>query len=336
MTFAEHDELVSSVMSEHDSEAPTPDALPARPWLAEETTRRRLRHRGLAVAAVIVLVLVLGAVMTVVAGRSAKHPLSRAKDATIGADRAVQRARANPLRTACATIPTSTRVGTDQQLVPDGAADVTLCRNQPSGGVTSTVTSNIAGLTSALDMLINLTPNPAGCTKRSATSLPARGTWELHFHYPSGPDVLVNVLPECRPSLNNTVLAADSPTTIIPLLRSLTGQAVTSRAVVAKAIQIAQRLAAEAHVTNPTTAYVLTSRGDAFRVLVPNSSESSVNPDLPVIVVAVLGTYPPGTSGHGPNYSWTICAADTASVLGNGQDRVVPDLARLGTLIPAK
>lgn len=109
------------------------------------------------------------------------------------------------------------RTGTDTSLVPATPTALTIYPNGPTRPA-KTIT-DISALVQALDALPT---NPAanGCQARGASALPAVGTYELHFHYLSGPDVLVNVLPQCRPSINNRRLQADSSTTVIPLIQA--------------------------------------------------------------------------------------------------------------------
>lgn len=109
------------------------------------------------------------------------------------------------------------RTGTDTNLVPATPTALTICPNGPTQPA-KTIT-DISALVQALDALPT---NPAanGCQARGPNALPAVGTYELHFHYQSGPDVLVNVIPQCRPSINNKRLQADSSTTVIPLIQA--------------------------------------------------------------------------------------------------------------------
>ncbi len=109
------------------------------------------------------------------------------------------------------------RTGTDTNLVPGTPTALTICPNGPTRPAT-TIT-DISALVHALDALPT-SPAANGCQARGASALPALGTYELHFHYQSGPDVLVNVLPQCRPSINNLKLQADSSTTIIPFIEA--------------------------------------------------------------------------------------------------------------------
>jgi hypothetical protein len=126
-------------------------------------------------------------------------------------------AQSNTLRAPnayCQQTPTS-RSGTATTMVPEQPTSVTICTHVPQRPA-KTIT-NISGLVRALDALPT-TPISNGCQARSPSAPPAAGTYELHFHYPSGPDVLVNVLPRCRPSINNLQLQAESSTTLVPLI----------------------------------------------------------------------------------------------------------------------
>jgi hypothetical protein len=112
---------------------------------------------------------------------------------------------------------TSTRTGTDARLVPATPYAVTICANVPARPA-KTVT-DITDLVHALDALPT-SPAGNGCQARGPRALPAVGTFELHFHYQTGRDVLVNVIPQCQPSINNQRLQADSSTTIVPLIEA--------------------------------------------------------------------------------------------------------------------
>jgi hypothetical protein len=114
----------------------------------------------------------------------------------------------------CLHTPTP-RAGTATKMVPARPTSVTICTHVPQRPAT-TIT-NVSGLVAALDALPTQ-PISGGCQARSPSALPAVGTYELHFHYASGPDVLVNVLPHCRPSMNNLELQTASSTTVVPLI----------------------------------------------------------------------------------------------------------------------
>ena len=116
------------------------------------------------------------------------------------------------------------RPGADSTLVPGTPNALTICQ-YPAGTPqpTITTTSDTGAIVSALNALpTSPLAFDNGCRARFRGAMPARGTYELHFHYSSGPDVVVNVLPECRPSVNNsTSLQADGPTTVLALLSSM-------------------------------------------------------------------------------------------------------------------
>jgi hypothetical protein len=106
-------------------------------------------------------------------------------------------------------------------MVPATPTSATICQ-YPAGRPVITEISNVAALVTALDTLPT-SEIQAGCTARFPGALPAKGTFEVHFHYATGPDVAVNVLPECKPSINNqTSLQADDATTVLPLLSAAT------------------------------------------------------------------------------------------------------------------
>jgi hypothetical protein len=179
-----------------------------------ESTAPRLTRRGwllplAAAAAVIVVVAVVAAL-----GRSTgsnSPPANRNQPATT---------TANPQTTACLQN-AAYRQGADRNLVPATPSSLTICQYPRGSQSVVTTTTDTGALVSALNALPT-TPIQTGCRPRYPGALPARGTYELHFHYNTGPDVVVNVGPECRPSINNsTNLQADNAGTIVAILQDL-------------------------------------------------------------------------------------------------------------------
>jgi hypothetical protein len=84
---------------------------------------------------------------------------------------------------------------------------------------TVTQVSDPRAIVAALDALPTK-PISSSCRPRFPGALPAQGTYELDFRYATGPHVVVNVLPQCRPSVNNgTSLEADDATAVVGLLK---------------------------------------------------------------------------------------------------------------------
>jgi hypothetical protein len=112
------------------------------------------------------------------------------------------------------------RQGADTSLVPGKPVGLTICQylgraRRP----TVTQVADPSAIVAALDALPT-TPISNGCHARFPGALPALGTYELDFRYAAGPDIVVNVLPQCRPSVNNsTGLEADDATALIALLK---------------------------------------------------------------------------------------------------------------------
>jgi hypothetical protein len=112
------------------------------------------------------------------------------------------------------------RAGADTTLVPDKPVGLTICQylgraRRP----TVTQVGDPSAIVAALDALPT-EPMSNGCRARFPGALPALGTYELDFRYTTGPDIVVNVLPQCRPSVNNsTGLEADDATAVVALLK---------------------------------------------------------------------------------------------------------------------
>lgn len=129
---------------------------------------------------------------------------------------------ANADTTTCLQTPAH-RQGAENTLVPGTPNSVTICQYPTGPEPAATTTTNIGALVAALKALpTSPMPRPAGCRPRYPGALPARGTYELHFHYSTGPDVVVNVLPECSPSVNNsTSLQAENAATVVTVLQQI-------------------------------------------------------------------------------------------------------------------
>jgi hypothetical protein len=117
------------------------------------------------------------------------------------------------------------RTGTATSLVPATPTAVTIC-SIGRARLARTVT-DIAELVHALDALPT-SPVASTCETHGSSAVPSSGVYDLHFHYQSGPDVLVSVQAQCaRPPgsiIDNPRLqAAFSPATVIPLIKAELG-----------------------------------------------------------------------------------------------------------------
>ena len=112
------------------------------------------------------------------------------------------------------------RPGADTTLVPGKPIGLTICQHLGSARhPTVTQVGDPSAIVAALDALTTK-PMSNGCHARFPGALPALGTYELDFRYATGPDVVVNVLPQCRPSVNNgTGLEADDAPALVAMLK---------------------------------------------------------------------------------------------------------------------
>lgn len=183
--------------------------------LQTEHRRRRPQRRLAPVLAAAAMLVVVAAVAIVAATRQSGHR-TPAADQSSSATR-----RAYPTATTCLET-ARPRPGLKTTLVPGSPTAVTICQ-YPGGHPSSWVTTDIGSLVAALNALPTRPTTPDdGCEAKYPGALPARGTYELHFHYATGPDVVVNVLPECRPSVDNsTSLAATDAASVVTVLQQL-------------------------------------------------------------------------------------------------------------------
>jgi hypothetical protein len=109
------------------------------------------------------------------------------------------------------------RLGQDTELVPGTPTGVRICH----GAIDHGSSYDPAPLARALDQLPS-TPSTHSCI---STGPGASGVipqpYTLDFSYPTGPDVRVDILPICRPSVDNDSLASGDSSTIMALLRDL-------------------------------------------------------------------------------------------------------------------
>ncbi len=112
------------------------------------------------------------------------------------------------------------RPGADTTLIPGKPVALTICQylgraRRP----TVTQVGDPSAIVAALDALPTL-PISNGCRPRFPGALPALGTYELDFRYATGPHIVVNVLPQCRPSVNNsTGLEVDDAPAVVAMLK---------------------------------------------------------------------------------------------------------------------
>ncbi|MEO3794865.1 hypothetical protein ABGB14_32030 [Nonomuraea sp. B10E15] len=108
--------------------------------------------------------------------------------------------------------PATGRRGQDEQMVPDGAIKVLVCRDKQSGSATPHPSDGVQhGQQQARELaaeLNSLKAEPGGNTCRE-TGDGRREMFLLHFGYAEGPPAWVRILSRCRPSVNNGVLVGD-------------------------------------------------------------------------------------------------------------------------------
>ncbi|WP_433435930.1 hypothetical protein [Nonomuraea sp. CA-141351] len=104
------------------------------------------------------------------------------------------------------------RRGQGEQMVPDGAIKVLVCRDEQSGSSTPRPSHALEhGEQQARELaaeLNSLDAEPGGNTCREVGG-GRREMFYLHFGYEEGPPAWVRILPRCRPSVNNGVLVGD-------------------------------------------------------------------------------------------------------------------------------
>ncbi|MBE1588813.1 hypothetical protein ACFPOI_55455 [Nonomuraea angiospora] len=108
--------------------------------------------------------------------------------------------------------PATGRRGQNEQLVPDGAVKVLVCRDDQGGSSTPRPSRGLEhGERQARELaaeLNSLDTEPGGNTCREVGDR-RREMFLLHFGYEEGPPAWVRILSRCRPSVNNGVLVAD-------------------------------------------------------------------------------------------------------------------------------
>ncbi|MEO3805560.1 hypothetical protein [Nonomuraea sp. B1E8] len=105
--------------------------------------------------------------------------------------------------------PATGRRGQDERMVPDGAIKVLVCRDEQRGGFTPRGLEHGEQQARELAAELNsLDPEPGGNTCREVGD-GKREMFLLHFGYAEGPPAWVRILPRCRPSANNGLLAGN-------------------------------------------------------------------------------------------------------------------------------
>ncbi|MEU6716902.1 hypothetical protein ABZ897_36035 [Nonomuraea sp. NPDC046802] len=108
--------------------------------------------------------------------------------------------------------PATGRRGQNEQMVPDGAIKVLICRDEQSGSPTPRPSHGLEhGEQQARELaaeLNSLDAQPGGNTCKEVGDR-RREMFLLHFGYEEGPPAWVRILSRCQPSVNNGVLAGD-------------------------------------------------------------------------------------------------------------------------------
>ncbi len=120
----------------------------------------------------------------------------------------------------CATS-ASGRRGEETALVPAQPVSVIVCEQGSKIGSTYrswAVPSGFEPLVAALDAL-PIKPSSWSCN--SWVSGTRSAMYELKFHYATGPDAFVRIMPGCRPGVDNYVVASDDASTVVPLVQQL-------------------------------------------------------------------------------------------------------------------
>lgn len=117
-----------------------------------------------------------------------------------------------PSRPSCARPESAGRLGDDKQLVPPTPSSVTICSGD---GKQLLAAADPAGLVAALDRL----PTATGGLVTCSSSAPA--SYGLLFHYPTGPDQYVAVLPGCSEGVLSALQSKDASTVVAEIHRLL-------------------------------------------------------------------------------------------------------------------
>ncbi|MEV5888003.1 hypothetical protein [Nonomuraea fuscirosea] len=120
--------------------------------------------------------------------------------------------------------PATGRRGQNEQMVPDGAIKVLVCRDEQSGSPTPRPSHGLEhGEQQARELaaeLNSLQAEPGGNTCREVGG-GRQEMFLLHFGYEEGPPAWVRILSRCRPSVNNGVLVGELDDALLDRVRRL-------------------------------------------------------------------------------------------------------------------
>ncbi|MFI6925102.1 hypothetical protein ACIBIZ_34525 [Nonomuraea spiralis] len=108
--------------------------------------------------------------------------------------------------------PATGRRGQQEQMVPDGAIKVLVCRNGQGGSPTPGPSRGLEhGEQQARELAADLNSLDTATGGNTCTEVDGRRreTFLLHFGYEEGPPAWVRIHPGCRPSVHNGVLVGD-------------------------------------------------------------------------------------------------------------------------------
>lgn len=120
----------------------------------------------------------------------------------------------------CAT-PLSGRRGEETALVPAQPVSVIVCEQGSQQGATYRSWAVPSGFEPLVAALNALPIKPSSWSCNSLVPGTRSAMYELKFHYATGPDVFVRIMPGCRPAVDNYVVAADDASTVVPLVQQL-------------------------------------------------------------------------------------------------------------------
>lgn len=108
--------------------------------------------------------------------------------------------------------PATGRRGQDEQMVPDGAIKVLICRQVPTNSTPSPSPGREYGERQARELAAELNSLDAEPSRSVCEEVGGRRREVLHLHfgYAEGPPAWVRILPACRPSVDNGMLMSDA------------------------------------------------------------------------------------------------------------------------------
>ena len=120
----------------------------------------------------------------------------------------------------CATS-LSGRRGEETGLVPAQPVSVIVCEQGSELGSTYQSWAAAIGFEPLVAALNALPVRPSSWSCDSLVPGTRSAMYELKFHYATGPDVFVRIMPGCRPAVDNYVVAADDASSVVPLVQQL-------------------------------------------------------------------------------------------------------------------